>query len=330
METLNTKTKVASNSFKGLSSIIGTFYASSFLLIRAFKGLWKSIESSTDYIEAFNYQRVAFGKIASDWKKDFEKYGYENAESYADSFSTRLEESFSKLSGVKFDEEGLRLVSNEVKNLGLNIQEVTQYASQLASVTNSVGLTGEASLAASTAFTKLAGDISSLFNVDYSSVATNLQSGLIGQSRALYKYGIDITNATLQTYAYEMGLSKAVSEMTQAEKMQLRLIAILDQSKVAWGDLANTINTPSNMIRQFKNNIAELGMTIGQLFIPVLSKVLPFVNGLTIALTRLMTTIAGFFGISLDLQGMSSGFEGLDEEIGGNGVKHEKNNSYSV
>lgn len=27
--------------------------------------------------------------------------------------------------------------------------------------------------------------------------------------------------------------------MTQAEKMQLRLIAILDQSRVSWGDQAN-------------------------------------------------------------------------------------------
>lgn len=65
--------------------------------------------------------------------------------------------------------------------------------------------------------TMLAGDISSLFNVDYSTVAQNLQSGLIGQSRALYKYGIDITNATLATYAYNLGISKSVSEMTQME-----------------------------------------------------------------------------------------------------------------
>lgn len=64
----------------------------------------------------------------------------------------------------------------------------------------------------------------------------------------VYKYGIDITNATLQTYAYELGLEKAVSEMTQAEKMQLRILAILDQSKVAWGDLAN---------RRKKSNIVE-------------------------------------------------------------------------
>lgn len=87
--------------------------------------------------------------------------------------------------------------------------------------------------------TPVAGDISSLFNVDYSTVAQNLQSGLIGQSRALYKYGIDITNATLATYAYNLGISKSVSEMTQMEKQQLRVLAILDQSKVSWGDLAN-------------------------------------------------------------------------------------------
>lgn len=99
------------------------------------------------------------------------------------------------------------LEESGVKNLGLNIQEITQYASQLASVTNSLGQTGEATTAITKSMTMLAGDISSLFNVDYSTVAQNLQSGLIGQSRALYKYGIDITNATLATYAYNLGMS---------------------------------------------------------------------------------------------------------------------------
>ena len=304
-----------------LAAAIGKLYANFWLLLRVGRLLGKAITSTADYIESFNYFNVAFNKIGDEWGHQWEERGYDNAEAYAESFANRMSETLGKMSGLKLEvgedrKTGL-LTSSGMKNLGLNIQELTQSASNIAAITNSVGQTGEVSLAAAQSLSALAGDMSSLFNVDYSDVMGNLQSGLIGQSRALYKYGIDITNATLQTYAYEMGLSKAVSEMTQAEKMQLRLIAILDQSKVAWGDLANTINTPSNMIRQFKNNIAELGMTIGQLFIPVLSKVLPFVNGLTIALTRLMTTIAGFFGISLDLQGMSAGFEGLDEEIGG-------------
>lgn len=314
----NTMNK-SGKSVKSLASMYGKFYANYFQVIRGIKSLNRSIQGTADYIEAFNYFEVAFNKIANDWKEDFSKYGYDAAEEYAESFNERAKESLSKLSGVQInidaDGKGL-LTETGMKNLGLNIQEITQYASQLASITNSVGQTGEMSLATANSFTKLAGDISSLFNQDYSAVAKNLQSGLIGQSRALYKYGIDITNATLQTYAYELGLEKAVSEMTQAEKMQLRMIAILDQSKVSWGDLANTINSPSNMIRQFKNNLKEAGMILGQLFIPLLQKVLPVVNGVTIAIKRLLVNIAGFLGIELDLSSFGKGGVDLDETYG--------------
>lgn len=133
----------------------------------------------------------------------------------------------------------------------------------------------------------------------------------------VYKYGIDITNATLQTKAYELGIQKAVSEMTQAEKMQLRMIAILEQSKVSWGDLANTVNSPSNQIRIFKNNLKELGMTIGQLFIPMLSKVLPVLNGLSVALKRLFIDIAGFFGVEIKLSEFGEGFTNIEDDVDG-------------
>ena len=308
----------AKKSFGGLASAIGRFYATYFMVIRGLKGLWNSIESTTDYIEAFNYFDVALGKIGSDWAHEYEKYGYESADAYADSFAPRLQEKLKKMSGlsIEIDAEGKGLLSDSgMKNLGLNIQEVTQYASQLASVTNSVGQTGEVSLATASAFSKLGADMSSLFNVDYSSVMNNLQSGLIGQSRALYKYGIDITNAALQTKAYELGLSKSVSEMSQAEKMQLRLLVILRDSKVAWGDLANTINSPSNMIRQFKNNLKEAGMVLGQLFTPLLQKVMPILNGVTIAIKRLLLNIAQFFGIKLNFNEFSQGFSNTEDNI---------------
>ena len=319
MTKVSASTNKAAKSTRSLSSAFGSFYANYFLVVRGIKSLYKSIEGTSDYIEAFNYFEVSFNKIASEWKHDYEKYGYDNAEAYADSFTERAKTSMAKLSGVQVnvDANGNGLLTETgMKNLGLNIQEITQYASQLASVTNSVGQTGEVSLATANSFTKLAGDISSLFNVDYSSVAKNLQSGLIGQSRALYKYGIDITNATLQTYAYKLGVEKSGSEMTQAEKMQLRMIAILDQSKVSWGDLANTINSPSNMIRQFKTNLKEAGMVLGQLFIPLLSKALPIVNGVTIAIKRLLANIAGILGIKLDLSSFGQGATDLGDSYG--------------
>ena len=323
MTKMSSSATKSTKSFNGLASAFGRFYANYFLLVRAIKGFNKAITGTADYIEAFNYFEVSFNKIAKEWKQDFSKYGKEigasTAEEYSESFAKRAKDSLSKLSGVQLniDTDGKGLLSETgLKNLGLNIKEITEYSAQLASITNSVGQTGEISLRASNAFTKLAGDISSLFNQDYTSVAKNLQSGLIGQSRALYKYGIDITNATLQTYAYNLGLEKAVSEMTQAEKMQLRMIAILEQSKVSWGDLANTINSPSNMIRQFKNNLKEAGMMLGQLFIPLLQKVLPVINGVTIALKRLLGNIAGILGIELDLSAFGQGSYELEDSYG--------------
>nr|UWG76932.1 MAG: hypothetical protein [Bacteriophage sp.] len=313
---VSTSARTATKSSWNLASAIGKFYATYFMAIRGSKKLIEAIKSTTDYIEAFNYQAVAFGKIGSEWDKDYEKYGYDNATAYAESFQNRVNDTLGKLSGLKVNVQGGLLEESGAKNLGLNIQEITQYASQLASVTNSLGQTGEATTAITKSMTMLAGDISSLFNVDYKTVAQNLQSGLIGQSRALYKYGIDITNATLATYAYNLGISKSVSEMTQMEKQQLRVLAILDQSKVSWGDLANTINSPSNMLRQFSNNMKEVGMVAGQLFIPILSKVMPVVNGVTIAIKRLLVNLASLMGVKIDFESFGqSGYKDTSDGL---------------
>lgn len=313
---VSTSARTATKSSWNLASAIGKFYATYFMVIRGSKKLIEAIKSTTDYIEAFNYQAVAFGKIGSEWDKDYEKYGYDNATAYAESFQSRVNDTLGKLSGLKVNVQGGLLEESGAKNLGLNIQEITQYASQLASVTNSLGQTGEATTAITKSMTMLAGDISSLFNVDYSTVAQNLQSGLIGQSRALYKYGIDITNATLATYAYNLGISKSVSEMTQMEKQQLRVLAILDQSKVSWGDLANTINSPSNMLRQFSNNMKEVGMVAGQLFIPILSKVMPVVNGVAIAIKRLLVNLASLMGVKIDFESFGqSGYKDTSDGL---------------
>lgn len=313
---VSTSARTATRSSWNLASAIGKFYATYFMVIRGSKKLIEAIKSTTDYIEAFNYQAVAFGKIGSEWDKDYEKYGYDNATAYAESFQSRVNDTLGKLSGLKVNVQGGLLEESGAKNLGLNIQEITQYASQLASVTNSLGQTGEATTAITKSMTMLAGDISSLFNVDYKTVAQNLQSGLIGQSRALYKYGIDITNATLATYAYNLGISKSVSEMTQMEKQQLRVLAILDQSKVSWGDLANTINSPSNMLRQFSNNMKEVGMVAGQLFIPILSKVMPVANGVTIAIKRLLVNLASLMGVKIDFESFGqSGYKDTSDGL---------------
>lgn len=273
-----------------LASAFGKFYASYFLIIRGVKGLWNAVEDSMDYVETYNYFNVALNKIGEEFGNQFTQFGYDSAESYVDSFGERLNDLNKKMTGYMVGDSGELILAGDM-GLGLNIEQMMNFQAKVLSVTNSVGLMGEASVSTAKAVSMLAGDLSSLTNVDVESVMESLTSGLIGQSRALYKYGIDITNNTLQQYAYAEGISKAVSEMTQAEKMQLRLLAILDQSEVAWGDLGNTVDSVANQYRVFQMQIKNLGRTFGSLFLPIIQNVLPYVNGLVISLNNLFTSL---------------------------------------
>lgn len=312
---INTSAKKTTKSFGGLASSIGKFYATWFFVIRGIKALGRSIEASADYVEAFNYYTVSFGKVASKWDKDWSNYGDENARNYSNAFVTELNSTFEKLSGVSFNPQKGLLSETGLKNLGLNLRAVTEYAAQLGSMMDSVGHSGETTLATTQAFVKLAADMSSLRNIDYSTAGSKIRSVLQGQSRAGYEFGWDTTMASLQTMADRLDLSKAVSEMTQMEKQQLRILVILEQSRVAWGDQANTINTFANQTRILKNNMSELSMILGQLFVPILNKIMPVVNGITIALKNLMSSIAGFFG--LEIKDTGFGFSGIEEDVDG-------------
>ena len=314
-----TNLRSATGHSRSLASTIGLLYAKFWTLKRAVGGLGSAIESSMNYIEEYNYFNTTMEKIASEWSDDFKQYGYENADAYGKSFQSRITEMMGKMTGFTMNDNGT-LTDNGNKNLGLDATQMTNYAASVAQITNSVGLTGEASVATSKALSMLAGDMSSFRNLDMSTVMNNFSSGLIGQSRALYKYGIDITNATLATYAHELGINKDISAMTQSEKMQLRMIAILDQSKVAWGDLAKTINSPANQLRLLNNNFKALARTVGNIFLPVVAKVLPYINGLVIAIRRLFEWTASMLGIKLDDVignsggGYSNAFDGLEDD----------------
>lgn len=302
--------------FGRFASAAGTFYARFWAIVRGVKAVGKAIESAMDYVETYNYFSVTMDKIGKDFGSQYEKFGYESAESYADSFTNRLNELTRKMTGFSVGKNGELNMTDSI-GLALDPEKIQNFQASVAAVTNSVGLIGEASVNTSKALTMLSADLSSLKNVDLNTVMTNLQSGLIGQSRALYKYGIDITNNTLQTYAYANGVNKAVSEMTQAEKMQLRLLAILDQSKVAWGDQANTINSVANQYRILKQQISNLARIIGNLFLPIVQKVLPVVNGIIIAIQRLFTALGfklwGGDWLKNTMDGISGGSSNMDD-----------------
>lgn len=143
---------------------------------------------------------------------------------------------------------------------------------------------------------KLAYDLSSLTNVPINQVMADLKSGLVGQSETVYKYGIDITEASLKTTAFAMGIDKSVRNMSQGEKVALRYATMLKQTTLAQGDFARTINTPANQLKVLSERFVTLQRAIGNMFLYGLGKVLPYVNAFISILTDVANKIAIMFG----------------------------------
>ena len=184
-------------------------------------------------------------------------------------------------------------------NLGLDLTEVMNYNAAIAQITNSAGMLGETSIATSKALTMLSADWASLSNLDTADVMQNFQSGLVGQSRALYKYGIDITSAGLAQTAMNHGVTESIKNLSQQSKMQLRVLTMLEQSKVAYGDLARTINQPANQLRMLQAGFKKLSLTIGSLFMPIVQKLYPYMNAVVMVLQDFAQWVAKMAGIKL-------------------------------
>ena len=314
LERTNVAAQRTSKSAMSLARAFGKFYANYFLLVRGFKALYGSMQSAMELTETVNYFEVTLRNIGENAKSDWEKYGYESADAYAETFAQRLKQSTEKLTGFAVSDTG-KVTKSQFAGLGISPAMATQYSAMFAQVANSIGMTEEASVALSEAFVRLGADWASLRNVDFDVAYEKLASGLSGQSRALRAFGIDITMATLQETAFRNGITKSVSEMTQAEKSYLRLIAIIEQSEVAFGDLANTLQSPANQIRMLEQGVENLATLTGNLFIPILSKALPVLNGFVIALQRIVIAVSESMGI--DTSGFNTSLGGMTDEFGG-------------
>lgn len=303
--------KLALGQISKLGNSVARLYFKYMMLSRVAGALGKVLGISSDYVEEYNYFQKAIDKIAQENKGNYKKYGYDDAESYANSFEDRLTTLTGKMTGYKIGKDG-DLLDTGTASLGLDITQITNFEAQIAQMTNSVGMMGEASIATSKAMTMLAGDMSSLTNMPLDTVMKNFSSGLSGAAMAVKKYGMDISVAALQETALGLGVKKNVSDMTQAEKEYLRVITMLQQSKVAWGDLAKTINSPANQFRMLKSNIKQCGLMLSRLFMPVIQKVLPWLNAMAMAVKDLMKYIGDLFGLKFDSSLGSTGSDTSD------------------
>nr|DAQ58054.1 MAG TPA: minor tail protein [Caudoviricetes sp.] len=301
----------AKRSIPSIMSLVAKFWT----LKTAATKFTGAIESSMNFLEDYNYFQAAFRQVADKAGKTWSEAGYDSAEAYADSFSQRARELTAKMSGFDVSDNAILTANKSGKSLGMDPSMLLNYQGQFAQLSSSMGTTSEQALKLSNALTMIGADLASVKNLDFSTVYENLSSGLVGMSRAVDKYGANIRVANLQQYASNLGLQTAVSKMDQASKAMLRTIVILDSTRYAWADMANTINMPANQLRILRANLVSCARALGNIFMPVIAAVLPYINGLVIAFQRLLTYIGSLLGVDTKIGKMFGSIGGGSENL---------------
>lgn len=166
------------------------------------------------------------------------------------------------------------------KSLGLNAYNVRKTVGTYNVMLVSMGLSEQAAYKMSTSLTKLSYDMASFYNITNEDAMAKLQSGISGEVEPLKRLGIVVNETAVKTYALNNGLIKQGQEMTDTQKVIARYMTIMEMTKKAQGDLARTLDSPSNQLRMLKERMSMLGIEIGQKLIPIMQRLMSFANGL--------------------------------------------------
>lgn len=134
------------------------------------------------------------------------------------------------------------------------------------------------------------------------------------------RYGFALDEATLKQVAYEHGITQSVEAMTQAQKAQLRYVAILEQAGNIGilGDMSRTIDNSANQLRILEARLEQFARAVGNMVMPIFSEILPYLTAFIQLLTEGAQAIAEFLGfelpkIDLNTAGVTSGYDDIAE-----------------
>ena len=272
------KLLTATNKIPSANQKVAFTYTELYHKLRLVKGLimtvgnaiFSLIRKSSDYVENVNLFTVAMGEYAGE------------AQAYAETVGEAM--------GIDPGEW--------MRNQGVFMTLATGF-----------GVAGDRAAVMSQNLTQLGYDLSSFFNISYEDAMQKLQSGLSGELEPLRRIGYDLSQAKLEATALELGIDKTVSSMTQAEKAQLRYYAIMTQVTTAQGDMARTLNAPANQLKVLKAQFNMAAREIGNIFIPALNAILPYVIAVTKVIRSLASSIASIVGFEMpevDYSGVDS------------------------
>ena len=221
--------------------------------------------------------------------------------------------------------DAVRSWSDEVSNtLGLSAVAMRKNTGVIYNMTSSMGVAEENALKMSKGISLLSEDMASFYNLDSAEAFNKLRAGLTGETEPLKALGILVDENTVKQVAYSEGIAQNGAELTQQQKVLARYVAILRQTGNAQGDLARTINSPSNQLRILKQQVQNLGIAFSNFLMPIISAVLPYITAFAKVVTQALNGLAGILGLKGGSGGASKETQKISDNVGGLAGDYDK------
>ena len=214
--------------------------------------------------------------------------------------------------GTTFGDASEKLNNQLSKNanlFGLTSSEAQQLISVFGSVAQGIGFTQEESADLSSELFDLAGDIASFNNITAGAapVLQAFRSALVGEREALKTYGIAITEAEVQTKAFEQTGKDSADALTRQEKALATTALIFERSSVQQGNAAREASGFAAQMLIARSATTELQEEIGEELLPAAADLLGVFNSLRETATPDLITKFGNLGLTI--QGTVEAFE---------------------
>lgn len=212
--------------------------------------------------------------------------------------------------------------------LGIDIAGWQETQGIFSSMMKGVGIVGDQAAYMSQNLTQLAYDWSTFYGITVEEAASKIKSGLAGRTQPVRKLGfaVDQTEAVdymknpknygKQTFAINQNTgaieanSKAYTDNTArivgnynqletADKYRTRYNLLIEQSSHIQGNFARSLNDPYNQLRIFKEQLNMTSRSFGNMFIPALNKVLPYLSAFAQLAAEAFQSLAKLFGFEL-------------------------------
>lgn len=216
--------------------------------------------------------------------------------------------------------------------LKINKQTFMENSAMAASMLKGFGVSSADAREMGLGYTELAYDIWAAYNNVYKTLdgadgaMAAVRSAIAGEVEPIRRAGFTIVDSQLKITAANHGLAYSSDKATEAQKSYLRYLTLVDQaaSKGIIGTYASEMDTAEGMMRAFSQQLKSLSQTFGSIFLPILVKVMPWLQAFVDLLGDAIMAVANFFGVDIQkvnfgdsVSGLGTSADSATESIGG-------------